>query len=220
MKYNSKILWNSKIMKFQRREKRFLAYMINSQNEELLTYCCNPGKMADILVPHSNCIVTSKEGGIPYQWQAIKIEDEWIGVNTAIPNQLVQMMLPQLFPDVNFKAEKAFGQYRADFASDNIIIEVKNVHWKKDGIAYFPDCVTARGARQILDLIKLGEKYTCYVIYIVQRQDIKFIKIADFIDKTYYTNYKLATHIHTLAFSCNIDENGIGIDKEIKFIKP
>lgn len=220
MKYISHINWNSHIMYFQERKKRFLAYMKFNNTTDTLTYCCNPGKMADILVLNSECIVTSKTSGIPYEWQAIKIENEWIGVNTSIPNKLIKNILPQLFPNEIFQAEKSFGQYRADFASDTIIIEVKNVHWKKDGIAYFPDCVTTRGARQLLDLAELSNKYQCYIIYVVQRQDVEFIKIADFIDKKYWTNYKLAPNLKTLAFNCHIDSKGIKIHKQIEFIKP
>lgn len=207
-------------MKFLRREKRFFAYMDYNGNEKV-AYCCNPGKMADILIPQSDCIVTEKLSGIKYEWQAVNIDNNWIGVNTANPNKLIKMILPDLFSTEKFLTEKAFGQYRADFASENIIIEVKNVHWKVNNVAYFPDCVTSRGARQILDLIELSRQYQCYIIYVVQRNDVNIIKVADFIDKKYAENVKLAEQhgIKTLAFNCLINENGISIDKEIIFEK-
>ncbi len=209
---------NSQIMKFIRREKRFFAYM-NDSGVEMQVYCCNSGRMADILMPESDCVVTPKLSGIPYEWQAIKIGDTWIGVNTSNPNKLVKLLLSNLFPEDVFRQEVTFGQYKADFASSTRVIEVKNVHWKIGDIAYFPDCVTSRGARQIMDLIELSDKYECYVIYIVQRNDVSKVSNDPVIDGNYYKNVQLSIgKIKYLAFNCNINEKFVEINGEIEVI--
>ena len=209
---------NHKLMKFIRREKRFFAYMDDS-GVETQVYCCNSGRMADILVPGSMCTVSSKLTGIPYEWQAINIGGTWIGVNTANPNKLVKELLVDLFPNEVFRQEVTFGQYKADFASNSKIIEVKNVHWKVGDIAYFPDCVTTRGARQILDLIELSNVYECYVIYIVQRNDVFKVSSDISVDKNYYNNVLLSkSKIKYLAFNCNIDVNHVEINQQIECI--
>ena len=209
---------NHKLMKFIRREKRFFAYM-DDNGSEVQVYCCNSGRMADILIHGSICTVSSKLTGIPYEWQAIKIDDTWIGVNTANPNKLVKDILKDLFPNDIFRQEVTFGKYKADFASDSKIIEVKNVHWKVGDIAYFPDCVTTRGARQILDLIELSNTYECYVIYIVQRNDVFKVSSDILVDKDYYNHVMLSkSRVKYLAFNCNINESGVSIDKQIEYI--
>jgi sugar fermentation stimulation protein A len=213
------IKWNSTIMIFKDRKKRFLGYMTYKQKEQLV-YCCNSGKMADILIPGSECIVTSKNVGIEYEWQAIKIDGEWIGVNTSNPNKLIRILLTKLFPDETFVPEKTFGSYRCDFASDKTIIEVKNVHWKVNDIAYFPDCITTRGSKQMKILADLAKTYNCYVIYVVQRKDVQIMKVADFIDPEYFKNSKLAEKngLKVMAFNCIINEEGISINQQIKVI--
>lgn len=210
---------DSKLMQFIRREKRFFAYM-DYNNEEIQTYCCNSGRMADILVPGSMCAVTPKLTGIAYEWQAVNINGIWIGVNTANPNKLIKILLQDLFPNDIFKQEVTFGQYKADFASNNRIIEVKNVHWKVGEIAYFPDCVTTRGARQILDLIELSKKYECYVIYVVQRNDVYKVSSDINVDKNYYNNVvaSKASNIKYMAFNCEINDKFVSINKQIDYI--
>lgn len=209
---------NHKLMKFIRREKRFFAYM-DDNGIETQVYCCNSGRMADILVPGSVCTVSAKPTGIPYEWQAINIDGTWIGVNTANPNKLVKELLSDLFPNDVFRQEVTFGQYKADFASNSKIIEVKNVHWKVGDIAYFPDCITTRGARQILDLIELSDTYECYVIYIVQRNDVFKVSSDILVDKHYYQNVLLSrSKIKYLAFNCNINASHVTINRKIDYI--
>ena len=206
---------NPIIDKFVRREKRFFCYTTN-----YLSYCVNTGKMADILVPGAECIITQKEGGkLNYIWQAVKL-NTWIGTNTMNPNLLVEKLLKKIFPKDIFKREVSFGKYRADFASETKIIEVKNVHWRVNDIAYFPDCITIRGTKQLEIINKLLIKYDCYVIYIVQRNDVEKCSIANFIDLNYYNESQKAHSLGLkyLAFNCNVSPKGIEINKEITFI--
>ena len=60
-------------------------------------------------------------------------------------------------------------------------IEVKNVTLsRKKGIAEFPDAITSRGLKHIKELIKANKKgYKIYILYLIQRNDCKFFKIAD-----------------------------------------
>lgn len=210
-------LKNSRIAQFKKREKRFTVFWTDGTNG----YCPNPGKMADLLESNCDCLITPIATKSKWRWEAAFIQGTWVGVNTHSPNQIMKNYLHNLFPNEEFKSEVSFGQYRADFASDNKVIEVKNVHWKVDNIARFPDCVTVRGARQMLDLTELqktGKK--CYVIYVVQRSDIKQMGVADWIDKNYDANTKIAKQsgVKFLGFSCNIDENNVNIKEQIEFI--
>lgn len=210
---------NSKIDSFIKREKRFLSYMKN----EGLVFCPNPGKMADILVPESECIISEQGTKINYRWEAIKINNEWVGVNTQNPNKLASELITKLFPDEIFKSEVRFGGYRADFASENVVVEVKNVHWipKNEGtVAYFPDCVTSRGARQLRDLMEISKTRKCYVIYIVQRSSATCVSISKEADKDYYYASLEAKNagIQSLAFNCEISLEGVKIKNQIEFI--
>ena len=123
---------------FINRYKRFFT-TIRVGDEEFTCYCPNTGKMSDILNQGNECIISRVPSTISLWWQAVCQEGCWVGVNTFIPNKLVQEILHKLFPKEIFKREVQFQSYRADFANSSIVIEVKHVHWKQGQIALFPD---------------------------------------------------------------------------------
>ncbi len=212
------LLNNSRIAKFTKREKRFLVYWQDGTRG----YCPNTGKMSDILKIGSDCLITPITTKSQWQWEASFIQNTWVGVNTHNPNKLIKNYLTNIFPDQQFKAEVSFNdKFRADFANENIVIEVKNVHWKVDSIARFPDCVTSRGARQMLNLTELQKNgKQCYVIYVIQRSDVNTVGCANWIDKEYFVNSTIAKEsgVKFLGFKCKITPQEIKISDQIEVI--
>lgn len=207
--------YKQEIKIFHSRSKRFFVNF----NDDSVGYCPNPGKMADILIPGSPCLVVPYEGKLKWRWEAVNINGQWIGVNTQNPNKLAEEILNEFGRD--FRREVSFGHYRADFANEDTIIEVKNVHWSpEENFALFPDCVTKRGARQMYDLSELSKEYKCYVIYIVQRSDITHVTTADYIDLEYHKAAIFAkkSGVKFLGFNCKVEKSGISILKKIKVI--
>ena len=183
--------------------------------------------MSDVLIPESLCLFSRYEGKLRWKWEAVLINDIWIGVNTQNPNYLIKDHLKNIFPNEEFKSEVTFGHYRCDFASSKKVIEVKNVHWKTlnpsnpiENVAYFPDCVTQRGSRQLKDMIEILKKFDCYLIYVVQRNDINYVGTASWIDKKYSDNLKIAQQhgLKVLGFKAKINQKSIEINKEIEYL--
>lgn len=204
---------------FVNRYKRFFA-TININGKDQTCYCPNTGKMSDLLHTGQECIVSKIFAKNSLCWQAIKQNNCWVGVNTFIPNKLVLEMLPDLFPGEEFRRETRFQGYRADFASLSTIIEVKHVHWKKVDKAEFPDCITERGTRQMEALSLLQQTgYKCYVIYILQRNDVEIVSSSE-IDMKYKIAAQNAKNsgVKFLAFNCNISEENISINKQIQVL--
>lgn len=219
------IKWNNYInATFIRREKRFFAYM-NINGEEVQCYCPNTGKMKGLLIENSPCILSEKPSGIKYQWEAVFINNTWIGTNTNNPNKLANDAIDYLIKTNQLepgekKHEVKYDHFRVDYQVGNQLIEVKNVHWVVNDCALFPDCVTERGARQLNDMIELLKKgFKCYNLYILQRNDCKNLSIAP-LDTHYYNNSLNAkSHgIKSFAFNCSIDQNGISIYEQIDFV--
>ena len=53
-------------------------------------------------------------------------------------------------------------------------VEIKNCTLVKDGIACFPDAVTARGLKHLVELRTLVSKgFRCVMFYVIQRMDAK-----------------------------------------------
>lgn len=208
---------------FIKREKRFFVYMEIDGREEKC-YCPNTGKMTGLLEPGALCILSTKSTGMMYQWEAIQIDGVWIGTNTQNPNKLAPYAIQYLIQAGKLEAhslqtEVKFDHFRVDFKLGNQLVEVKHSHWVVDDCAYFPDCVTSRGERQLQDMINLQKKdYKCYNLYILQRQDCNQLSISP-VDQKYYDSSIAAQNagIRSFAFSCKIHKNGISIFKSINF---
>ena len=162
-------------------------------NNIIIAHCVNTGKMTGLLREGSDCILSTKTTGtLLYTWEAIHIEGVWIGVNTFTPNRLVELLLEHqqilCLAKESFQRERLIKnlKYKPDFSNENTIIEVKNVHLVENHIAYFPDCITERGSRQMEALKTLqGQGKRCIVIYILQRNDSAYMAPHPFIDKIY-----------------------------------
>jgi len=209
--------------RFIKRIKRFFVF-IDLEGEEFCAYCPNNGKMTGLLEEGAECLFSFYDGKLKLKWEVVRINGSWIGINPHNANILALEVLEILWPGESFKREVTFGRYRADFASKNKIIEVKTVHWLVENICCFPDTITVRGARQLMDLKNLEESgFQCFVIYICQRNDMNNFSVS-LVDKNYKNNSK---YIKSYAFSSkitikdNILEDNIceiSIDKEIKII--
>ena len=105
---------------------------------------------------------------------------------------------------------------------DRNIIEVKNVTLlRKKELAEFPDAITSRGSKHLLQLIKsLKKGYNAYVLFLTQIQDINSFKIAKDIDNDYYKNYLIAKKagVKFLAYRCKLNSKEIKIEKKINIL--
>ena len=101
-------------------------------------------------------------------------------------------------------------------------VEVKNVTlFRNKDTAEFPDAPTERGIKHLLTLIDaINEGYKCYLIFLVQIQNMKYFKIAKDIDEEYYKNFKKAKKagVNFLAYRCDISSKKIFIDKKLKIL--
>ena len=91
----------------------------------------------------------------------------------------------------------------------------------KKEIGEFPDAITSRGSKHLLNLkesIKKG--YKPYVLFLTQIQGIKKFKIAKDIDEKYYENYLFAKKhgVKFIAYRCSISDKEIKIENKIKII--
>lgn len=87
-------------------------------------------------------------------------------------------------------------------------VEVKNVTMAVDGVAQFPDAVTTRGQKHLVELMtlkKLG--YGAEIVFVIQRQDCATFSPADQIDPDYGRLLREARTVGVVvrAFACDID---------------
>ncbi|MFT3998442.1 MAG: DNA/RNA nuclease SfsA, partial [Asticcacaulis sp.] len=89
----------------------------------------------------------------------------------------------------------------------DIWVEIKNVHYSRTpGLAEFPDCVTTRGAKHLMELterVEAGDRAA--VVFCVQRPDVTRFDIARDIDpalgRAYDAARKAGVEIYALAYA-------------------
>ena len=169
---------------------------------------------------------------LKYSLEIIKSRKNLIGVNTHMANKIVlhglENNLINELKDNNFIKPEVFynDKTRFDFLvkkkNKNCFVEVKNVTlFRNKDTAEFPDAVTSRGSKHLLELIDAIKKgYKSYLLFLVQIQNMKYFKIAKDIDPEYYKNFLIAKQagVNFLAYRAQINKNKIIIDKKIKII--
>jgi len=154
-----------------------------------------------------------------------------VGINTLLTNKIVlealnQKKINNLTKFNNIKTEVKFSNNtRFDFLlwnnKEKCFLEVKNVTLsRKENIAEFPDAVTSRGTKHLIELgnaIKKG--YQSYILYLIQREDCDSFKIAKDIDKKYKIAFgnALRNGVKILCYDCKLNNEEIKLNNQINY---
>lgn len=182
-----------------RRYQRFLADVQCEDGGILTVHCPNSGAMLGCSTPGSPAVISrSANPGRKYAWTLEMVFEQgvWIGVNTARSNHLVREGLESGVVDAfgtvrSITAEvKVSAASRLDFLLETeqgrVYLEVKNCSLVEDGVALFPDAVTARGSRHLEELAQLADQgHGAAVLYCIQRADAGRFAPAARIDPHY-----------------------------------
>tara|TARA_Y100000741_G_scaffold10793_1_gene8881 strand:+ start:1451 stop:2146 length:696 start_codon:yes stop_codon:yes gene_type:complete len=220
--------------KLIRRYKRFFVD-VKINNKTVTAHCPNTGSMQGLLDKGNEVYILPNDNPkrkLKYSLEIIKSRKNLIGVNTHMANKIVlhglENNLINELKDNNFIKPEVFynDKTRFDFLvkkkNKNYFVEVKNVTlFRNKDTAEFPDAVTSRGSKHLLELIDAIKKgYKSYLLFLVQIQNMKYFKIAKDIDPEYYKNFLIAKQagVNFLAYRAQINKNKIIIDKKIKII--
>ncbi len=218
-----------------RRHQRFLADVRLMDGRETTAHCANPGAMLGVAEPGSEVwLLPSPDPRrkLAWSWELIRVGEHLVGINTAHPNTLAAEAIdagriPALRGYASLRREVPYGRSsRIDLLLEApgrpiCYVEVKNVHLKRRGMAEFPDCVTARGARHLAELglaVKAGHR--AVVLYVVQRGDCEGFRIAADLDPVYHMALEdaLAAGVEALCYTCRVGVDGIEIDRPLTLV--
>ena len=216
-----------------KRYKRFFVD-VKIKGKIITAHCPNTGSMYGLLKKGNKVWLTKSNNlnrKLKYTLQIIQDKKTKVGVNTHLTNKIVlealeNNLIKNFNKGIKIKPEAKFGSNtRFDFliTKNNMkaFIEVKNVTLSREkGIAEFPDTVTARGLKHIKELIKAGEKdYKIYILYLIQRNDCNFFKIAEDIDPEYSDSLSKAVKkkLNVLCFDCKFSPKGIKLNQKVNF---
>ena len=217
-----------------KRYKRFFVD-IKLKDQVITAHCPNTGSMMGLLDAGNKVWLTKTDNEkrkLKYTLQLIEKNNKKVGVNTHLTNKIIlEALKDNFFNKFSKKSiiqpEKKYGKNtRFDFlvieGKKKSFIEVKNVTLsRKKGLAEFPDAITSRGAKHIVNLIEaIKNGYNCYLLYLIQREDCKEFTIAKDIDPEYSKLLTLSKKkgVKILCYDCKFSLKGIKINNQIKLI--
>lgn len=223
------------------RYKRFLADVRLADGEVVTAHCPNSGSMLSVNTPGSEVWLSrsNKPGRLlPYTWELIRVGQALVGINTGRPGRLVEEALarntvPELAGYTSVRREVRYGRNsRIDLLLEapgrpTCFVEIKNVTLKRgfgrDVPVAFPDAITARGIKQLLELgnvVRQGGR--AVMLYVAQRPDAEHLTFAADIDRVYThsVGLALATGVEMLCYRCSVDIDAVGLTEAIPITAP
>jgi sugar fermentation stimulation protein A len=164
------------------------------EGEVVEVFIPNPGRMHELMIPNRTVYLRLNPAShrrTDYDMIAVLHHGLRVSVDSNLPNRFMKEMLKKRrfsffgeYEDV--RSEPAVYDGRFDFElsgrDGTSLIEVKSCTLVENGIAYFPDAVTERGARHMQNLAKALEEGLCsraYVVFVIQRPDAKEFRPQD-----------------------------------------
>ena len=215
-----------------RRYKRFLSDVEVDGGDVVVAHCANTGSMLSVKDPGSEVWLSparNPQRKLRYTWELIRVGDALVGINTGLPNRLVEEAvragaMPELAGYETVRREVRYGRNsRIDLLLEGegrppCYVEVKNVTMKRGpgpGVpAQFPDAVTARGTKhlgELADMAAGGKR--AVMVYLVQRPDCARFSIAADIDPAYAEalGKALAGGVEALCYGCRVSVEGVDV---------
>lgn len=212
---------------FRARPNRFISHIdINGKTE--ICHVKNTGRCKELLTPGAT--VYCQEFDSPtrktkYDLIAVQKGDLLINMDSQAPNAAAKEWLAKggLGKIADLRAEVYQGDSRFDFSfqkdGKNCFLEVKGVTLENDGICAFPDAPTTRGVKHLQGLARLAkEGYGCYVLFVIQMQNVKYIHPNDATDPAFGDALRQAAKagVQVLAVDCAVTPDSMEIRDLVK----
>jgi sugar fermentation stimulation protein A len=217
-----------------KRYKRFLADIVLDDGREVTAHCPNPGSMMGLKAPGSRCWASENDDPkrkLKFTLELVEADDTLVAINTMNPNKIAEDAvragaIAQLGGYDGLRREVKYGvNSRIDLLLEHdgrppAFVEVKNCHlMRTPGLAEFPDSVTTRGAKHLVELSDMvREGARAVQLFIVQRGDCDVLSPARDLDPNYADALVAASKagVEVLAYDCAITLEGVTLNREIE----
>lgn len=216
-----------------KRYKRFMADVRLKNGHVVTAHCPNSGSMKACSEPGRPVYLSrhnKPSRRLKYTWELIDMGRSLVGVNTMVPNRLTEASIAAGYVKAlsgydTIRSEVKYGENsRIDLLLENggerCFVEVKNCTLVTDGLACFPDAVTSRGLKHLVELqeqIRQGDRSVMF--YLVQRMDAERFRPADHIDPAYGQELRKAVQrgVEILVYDVAIDLEGISLNRRLPY---
>ncbi len=217
-----------------KRYKRFLADVELDDGTVITAHCPNTGRMTTCAEPGWRTALSDSQNPKRkhrFTWELVHNGQCWICVNTGRANDMAfeavsNDVIPELTGYPELLREQAFGKSRFDLLLRDggrcCYVEVKNVTLLSgDGCYAFPDAVTERGRKHLLDLVEVVKAgHRAAMLYIIARSDGTSFRCAHEIDPQYAAALKsaIASGIEVYVWQAAIAPDGLCLSKPVHFV--
>lgn len=214
-----------------RRYKRFLADVRLINGESIVAHTANTGSMLGCNQPGRTVWLSRHDAETrkhPYTWEMIDMPASRVGINTGVPNRLVKAAalagrIPEFPVSATVCSEVPLGKSRLDLMlraeeQPDMYVEIKNCSLAEEGVALFPDAVTARGAKHLEELAGIASRGCRAVLFVLaQRSDVARFKPADRIDPHWGRMLRRAIDagVELLAYRADLTLEGVTIGERL-----
>jgi sugar fermentation stimulation protein A len=222
------------------RYKRFLVDVRLDDGTVITGTCANTGSMIGLKEPGMRVWLSTSDSPTrkyKHTWELVEADlgrgPHLVGINTQHPNKLVEEAihagkLAAVKGYAELKREQKYGRnsridiLMSDPAKGLAYVEVKNVHLsRKPGLAEFPDSVTERGMKHLVelsDMVRDGHK--AVMVFLIQRADVTKLSLARDIDANYADTFDAAVKagVEVVALRCKLSTTEIVVDKAIPIV--
>lgn len=217
-----------------KRYKRFIADVKLENGETVTAHCPNSGSMQSCCEPGRPVYLSSHDNPkrkLKFTWELIDMPASLVGINTLVPNRLVaQSIATGMIPDLNgydnmVREVKTSHNSRLDILltkgeKKRCFVEIKNCTLVKDRVAFFPDAVTSRGLKHLVELRSLvSAGFRSVMFFMIQRMDAEIFQPADHIDSAYGKELRKAVDhgVEVLVYDTRITLETITLNRQVPF---
>lgn len=154
------------------------------EGNDTVVHVKNTGRCKELLLPGAIVYLEkaqNPERKTPYDLVAVEKNGRIINIDSQAPNIVVKEWLLELRIYDKVQPEYKFGNSRIDFYmekdDERYLMEVKGCTLFRDGIGYFPDAPTERGAKHLRELTgAIAEGYNTSVAFVIQGEGISEVR--------------------------------------------
>ncbi len=222
-----------------KRYKRFLADIELDTGEVVTAHCANPGAMLGLVATGSRVWLSKSDSAtrkLAHSWEIARADFGWgsrlVGVNTARANAIAtEAVEAGFFAEFEGYApprrEVKYGvSSRVDLLLESdgkppCYVEIKSVTLtRRAELAEFPDSVTTRGAKHLVelgDMVARGAR--AVMLYVIQMEAERFALAAD-IDRKYAEAFALAKKrgVEAIAVVCDVGLEEIVVARRVEMV--
>lgn len=217
------------------RKNRFVVRVRLEDGEVVEAHTNNTGTMRTCSDPGSQVFLSESANPkrkLKYSLMLVRSGEALVGVDTSLPQKaFVAAVSAGRLPEFhNYRvagsevtvAPGSRLDVLLDGPSGPAYVELKNVTLQENGRLYFPDAVTSRGRKHLLELARLVKEtgVESYAVFICQRPDGDALYPADHIDPEFAeTLRKVATQgVVPLAYRAEVSTTGVALAERLPVV--